>query len=138
IVAASTLLTKEVLINNPNNATLAVYPKGTVASLVELFKRHDLFVFVDKMYAENTLDGEHHSFTSYPAIKNRLLAVNGLIKSHSMTGWRIGWLLGSAEMVEKLTLVHLYNTLCASMLSQIAILVALSRASDASALFNVT
>src|SRR5699024_12076370 len=130
--------TKSVLLNYPNNPTGAVYPKGTVASLVELFKRHDIFVVVDEMYAENTLDGEHHSFTSYPAIKDRLLAVNGLSKSHAMTGWRIGWLLGSAEMVEKLTLVHLYNTLCASMLSQIAILVALSRASDASALFNVT
>jgi len=134
--AAMTQRTKAVLLNYPNNPTGAVYPKGTVASLVELFKRHDIFVVVDEMYAENTLDGEHHSFTSYPAIKDRLLAVNGLSKSHAMTGWRIGWLLGSAEMVEKLTLVHLYNTLCASMPSQIAALEALTRAADAPAEMN--
>src|SRR5699024_10724298 len=77
-----------------------------------------------------------HSFTSYPDIKDRLLAVNGLSKSHAMTGWRIGWLIGNAEMVEKMTLVHLYNTLCASMPSQIAALEALTGAAGAPAAMN--
>lgn len=136
IEAAMTERTKAVLLNYPNNPTGAVYPEETVASLVELFKRHDIFVVVDEMYAENTLDGEHHSFTSYPDIKDRLLAVNGLSKSHAMTGWRIGWLIGNAEMVEKMTLVHLYNTLCASMPSQIAALEALTGAAGAPAAMN--
>ncbi|AKG74826.1 N-acetyl-L,L-diaminopimelate aminotransferase [Salinicoccus halodurans] len=131
IEAAITDRTKAVLLNYPNNPTGAIYPKETIESLVKLFDRHDIFVIVDEMYSENTLDGTHHSFTTYPEIKGKLLAVNGLSKSHAMTGWRIGWLLGSDEMIEKLTLVHLYNTLCASMPSQIAALEALTGAADA-------
>ncbi|WP_411842674.1 aminotransferase class I/II-fold pyridoxal phosphate-dependent enzyme [Salinicoccus sp. HZC-1] len=131
IEAAITDKTKAVLLNYPNNPTGAIYPEETIESLVKLFEKHDIFVIVDEMYSENTLDGEHYSFTSYPEIKDKLLAVNGLSKSHAMTGWRIGWLLGSAEMVEKLTLVHLYNTLCASMPSQVAALEALTGALDA-------
>src|SRR5699024_7927591 len=128
--------TKSVLLNYPNNPTGAVYPKGTVASLVELFKRHDIFVVVGEMYAETTLYGEHHSFTSYPAIKDRLLAVNGLSKSHAMTGWRLGWLLGSAEVVGKLAMFHLCDAMWASMPSQIAALEALTSAADAPAEMN--
>ncbi len=131
IEAAMTDRTKAVLLNYPNNPTGTVYPKETIETLVKLFEKHDVFVVIDEMYSENTLDGSHHSFTSYPEIKDKLLAVNGLSKSHAMTGWRIGWLLGSVEMVEKLTLVHLYNTLCASMPSQIAALEALTGAVDA-------
>lgn len=136
IEAAITDRTKAVLLNYPNNPTGAIYPEETIESLVNLFEKHDIFVIVDEMYSENTLDGEHYSFTSYPKIKDRLLAVSGLSKSHAMTGWRIGWLLGSAEMVEKLTLVHLYNTLCASMPSQIAALEALTGAMDAPLAMN--
>lgn len=136
IEAAITDRTKAVLLNYPNNPTGAIYPKETIESLVKLFEKHDIFVIVDEMYSENTLEGEHYSFTSYPEIKDRLLAVNGLSKSHAMTGWRIGWLLGSAEMVEKLTLVHLYNSLCASMPSQIAALEALTGALDAPLAMN--
>lgn len=128
--------TKAVLLNYPNNPTGAIYSKETVDALVEVFKKHDIFIVVDEMYSENTLDGDHYSLTSYPEIKNKLLAVNGLSKSHAMTGWRIGWLLGSREMVEKLTLVHLYNSLCTSMPSQIAGHTALTEALDAPSVMN--
>ncbi|WP_020007281.1 aminotransferase class I/II-fold pyridoxal phosphate-dependent enzyme [Salinicoccus albus] len=136
LAQAITDKTKAVLLNYPNNPTGTIYPRGTLDALVHVFKKHDIFVVVDEMYSENTLEGEHFSLTSYPEIRDRLLTVNGLSKSHAMTGWRIGWLLGSREMVEKLTLVHLYNSLCTSTPSQIAGYTALTEAPDAPRVMN--
>src|SRR5699024_9851799 len=89
-------------------------------ALVEVFKKHDIFVITDEIYGENTLEGEHISLAMYPEIKEKAIIVNGLSKSHAMTGWRIGYVVGHSVIMEDITAVHLYNTICARIASQYA------------------
>lgn len=122
--------TKAVLLNYPTNPTGVTYTKAQMDALVEVFKKHDIFVITDEIYGENTLEGEHISLASYPELKEKALIVNGLSKSHAMTGWRIGWVTGHKGIMEDVTAVHLYNTICASIPSQYAAIEALTSQLD--------
>lgn len=126
VEAAITDRTKAIILNYPTNPTGVTYDKEQLDALVEVFQRHDIFVITDEIYAENTFEGEHHSMAEYDGIKDRVLVVNGLSKSHAMTGWRIGYVTGDARVIEEVTTVHLYNTICASIPSQYAALEALT------------
>lgn len=117
--------TKAVLLNYPTNPTGVTYTKPQMDALVEVFRKHDIFVITDEIYAENTLEGEHISLASYTDIKEQVLVVNGLSKSHAMTGWRIGYVVGHRTIMEDVTAVHLYNTICAALPSQYAAIEAL-------------
>ena len=58
-------------------------------------ERHKIYdIITDEIYSENTFSGIHGSFACYPELRDRLFLIHGLSKSHSMTGWRIGFLLG--------------------------------------------
>lgn len=122
--------TKAVLLNYPTNPTGVTYTKAQMDALVEVFKRHDIFVITDEIYGENTLDGEHISLAGYEDIKEKVLVINGLSKSHGMTGWRIGYVVGHRKIMEEVTAVHLYNTICASIPSQYAAIEALRNQLD--------
>ncbi|MFB9861245.1 aminotransferase class I/II-fold pyridoxal phosphate-dependent enzyme [Salinicoccus siamensis] len=125
IEANITKRTKAVILNYPTNPTGVTYTKEQVDRLAEMFKQHDIFVITDEIYAENTLEGEHASMAAYPDIKDRVLVVNGLSKSHAMTGWRIGYVVGHRDIMEEVITVHLYNTICAAIPSQYAAIEAL-------------
>ena len=117
--------TKAVLLNYPTNPTGVTYTKEQMDRLVEVFKKYDIFVITDEIYGENTLEGDHISLAGYPEIKEKVLVINGLSKSHGMTGWRIGYVTGHRTIMEEVTAVHLYNTICASLPSQYAAIEAL-------------
>ncbi len=118
--------TKAVLLNYPTNPTGVTYTNEQMDALVEVFKKHDVFIITDEIYGENTLEGEHISLAKYPEIKEKAIIVNGLSKSHAMTGWRIGYVVGHRAIMEDITAVHLYNTICASLPSQYAAIEALT------------
>lgn len=117
--------TKAVILNYPTNPTGVTYTKEQMDALVEVFRRHDIFIITDEIYGENTLEGEHISLAGYTDIKEKVLVINGLSKSHGMTGWRIGYVVGHRTNMEEVTAVHLYNTICASIPSQYAAIEAL-------------
>ncbi|TVT27423.1 aminotransferase class I/II-fold pyridoxal phosphate-dependent enzyme [Salinicoccus cyprini] len=117
--------TKAIILNYPTNPTGVTYTKEQMDALVEVFRQHDIFIITDEIYAENTLEGEHISLSSYTDIKEKVLVVNGLSKSHAMTGWRIGYVVGDRTIMEDITAVHLYNTICAAIPSQYAAIEAL-------------
>lgn len=117
--------TKAIILNCPTNPTGVAYTKAQMDALVEVFRQHDIFIITDEIYAENTLEGEHISLSSYADIKEKVLVVNGLSKSHAMTGWRIGYVVGDRTIMEDITAVHLYNTICAAIPSQYAAIEAL-------------
>lgn len=112
--------TKAVLLNYPSNPTGAILTESEMDGLVNELVMHDIFVISDEIYSENTLAGKHKSFASYPILRDRLLLIHGLSKSHSMTGWRIGFVLGPENLMEHVVKVHLYNSVCASVPSQYA------------------
>lgn len=129
--------TKAVFFNNPSNPTGVVLTKETMDGLVDVIKEKNLFVLTDEIYSENTFSGKHHSFASYKEIRDKLFYIHGVSKSHSMTGWRIGFLMGPANVMEHVVKVHAFNTICASLPAQYAAIEALTIAKDTPSEMNL-
>nr|WP_263313786.1 aminotransferase class I/II-fold pyridoxal phosphate-dependent enzyme [Mammaliicoccus sp. Marseille-Q6498] len=122
--------TKAILLNYPNNPTGITLDKSEVEALVDVFKEYPIYVVTDEIYAENTFQQSHTSFASYDSIKEQCILLGGLSKSHSMTGLRIGFLLGPEYVMKQLTFVHAYNCICANVPSQYAAIEALTHSID--------
>ncbi len=88
--AAITPQTRVLLVNSPSNPGGAVYPPETIAALVEIAARHDLWLLSDECYDELVYDGRHVSPAALDA-DGRVLTVGTFSKTYAMTGWRIGW-----------------------------------------------
>jgi len=110
--------TKAILFNFPSNPTGVTIEKEQMDKLVSVLEKHNVFILSDEIYSENTFSGKHVSFAQYEVLRDRLFLIHGLSKSHSMTGWRIGYVLGPANFMEHILKVHLYNSVCASVPSQ--------------------
>ena len=101
--------TRAILINTPNNPTGAVYSRTALESIADICRRHDLWLLSDEVYW--TLGGgEHVSPRALPGMAGRTLVINSMSKSHGMTGWRIGWLTGPADIVTLLISLNLVST----------------------------
>lgn len=123
--------TKAIILNYPSNPTGITLNKSLMDEIVNVIKKYDIFIVSDEIYSENTYNGVHVSFSSYPEIRNNLFLVHGLSKSHAMTGWRIGFILGPEYLIEQVLKVHLSNSICASLPSQYAGIEALSNSVNA-------
>ncbi|KIX90063.1 N-acetyl-L,L-diaminopimelate aminotransferase [Staphylococcus microti] len=128
--------TRAIILNYPSNPTGMTLSEAEVAALVDLLKTLPIFVISDEIYAENTFNGTHTSFARFPEIHDQLLLINGLSKSHSATGVRIGFLSGPQYLIDKLTYMHAYNCICANVPSQVATITALTEAIDAPKAMN--
>ncbi|MBO0928253.1 aminotransferase class I/II-fold pyridoxal phosphate-dependent enzyme [Staphylococcus sp. 30400_3112M30941] len=117
--------TKAILLNYPTNPTGVVLKRNEVEDLVNVLKQYPIFIISDEIYAENTFSGKHVSFAEFEDIRDQLLLIGGLSKSHSATGIRIGFLLGPEYIIEKLTFMHAYNCICANVPAQMACIAAL-------------
>ncbi|MFJ5769092.1 aminotransferase class I/II-fold pyridoxal phosphate-dependent enzyme [Psychrobacillus sp. NPDC093180] len=129
--------TKAVFFNNPSNPTGVVLTKETMDELVAVIANKEIYVLTDEIYSENSFSGKHLSFASYKEIREKLFYIHGLSKSHSMTGWRIGFLMGPAEVMQHVVKVHAFNTICASLPAQYAAIEALTNASHTPEEMNV-
>ncbi|SER66378.1 aminotransferase class I/II-fold pyridoxal phosphate-dependent enzyme [Psychrobacillus sp. OK032] len=129
--------TKAVFFNNPSNPTGVVLNKDTMDYLVKVIADLDIYVLTDEIYSENSFAGKHLSFASYKEIRDKLFYIHGLSKSHSMTGWRIGFLMGPAKVMQHVVKVHAFNTICASLPAQYAAIEALTNAKDTPEEMNV-
>jgi arginine:pyruvate transaminase len=109
ITAAVRENTKAILINSPNNPTGAIYTNASLEALAKLCIKLDLWLLSDEVYW--TLAGNlHASPRAISGMAERTLVINSMSKSHGMTGWRIGWLTGPAEMVRLLIDLNLVST----------------------------
>jgi len=89
---------------------------------------HDLVVLTDEIYSELTYDElPHHSIASLPGMKERTLFLHGFSKAFAMTGWRIGFACGPADIIEAMMKIHQYSILCAPIMGQEAAVEALER-----------
>lgn len=123
--------TKAIIFNYPSNPTGVSMNESHIKDLVNLLQKHDIFILSDEIYSENVFDSHHVSFASFPEIRNQLFLLHGLSKSHSMTGWRLGYVLGCEELIKEVLKVHLNNSICASLPSQYAAIEALTNCRDA-------
>lgn len=91
---------KGVVLNFPNNPSGAVASRAEIEDLVDAAIEHDLFIISDEIYARLLYDdAEHVSPAAFERARDRVVIVNGGTKSHSMTGWRVGFLAGPAELI---------------------------------------
>lgn len=118
--------TKAVLMNFPSNPTGVTMSMDELSALKDVFERHELYIVTDEIYSENTFGGAHCTFACFESLRDKTVLIHGLSKSHSMTGWRIGYILGPAKLMEHVLKVHQYNAICASAPAQYAAIEALT------------
>lgn len=99
--SAITPNTKIVVLNSPSNPTGAMWPRATIEALAELAVENDFYVISDEIYEKIVYDGNKPISIAAlnPEIKKRTITVNGVSKTYSMTGWRIGYAAAEAEIV---------------------------------------
>ncbi|MNO74255.1 Arginine--pyruvate transaminase AruH [compost metagenome] len=102
VAARITPRTRALALNSPHNPSGASLPRATWESLAGLCITHDLWMISDEVYSELLFDGEHISPASLPGMAERTATINSLSKSHAMTGWRVGWVVGPAELAAHL------------------------------------
>jgi aspartate/methionine/tyrosine aminotransferase len=126
--AAISPATKALILNNPSNPTGAAYSKAQLEALAEVVRGEDLYIIADEIYAKLVFDGfEFASFASLGEdIKAKTIIISGVSKSYSMTGWRIGFALGPAEIIDGMAKIQSHSTSNPCSISQQASLEALT------------
>ncbi len=114
--------TKILIVSSPANPTGIVHTEAELAGLAEIAKKHNLFIISDEIYDCFTYDGPPISMARYSA---DCLLLGGFSKSHSMTGWRLGYALGPAKIISEMTKLQQFTFVCAPSFSQEAGLKAL-------------
>src|SRR5882672_4298068 len=118
---------KVLVLNFPTNPTGGTMTRQELEAIAEIVKRHDLMVITDEIYSELTFEGNHVSIASLPGMAERTVFLHGFSKAYAMTGFRIGYACGPADIIEAMMKVHQYTMLCASIISQEAALEAIVR-----------
>ncbi|WP_028399471.1 aminotransferase A [Ectobacillus panaciterrae] len=131
LAAAITEKTRCVVLPYPSNPTGVTLNKEELQKIANVLEEKDIFVLSDEIYSELVYEGAHTSIAQIASMRNKTIVINGLSKSHSMTGWRIGFLFAPAYITKEMLKVHQYNVTCASSISQYAAIEALTAAKDA-------
>lgn len=119
--------TKVLILNSPCNPTGMMISRDTLNAIGEFTEKNNLTVISDEVYEKIVYPGNTHtSPASLPALKERTLTSNGFSKAYAMTGWRVGYLAGPREIIEKVTALNGYILVCPSSVSQKAAFVALT------------
>lgn len=116
---------KVLVLNFPTNPTGGTMTRAELEKIAALARRHNLLVMTDEIYSELTFEGEHTSIAALPGMKARTIFLHGFSKAYAMTGFRIGYACGPAEIIEAMMRIHQYSMLCASIISQEAALEAI-------------
>lgn len=120
---------KVLLINSPNNPTGSVIPGHVMDQLASVAREADLLVVCDEVYDRLIFDGRtHQSMVTRPGMQERTVVIGSFSKAFAMTGWRLGYAFGPAELIREMTKVVTYYTSCAPSVSQRAGLAALRSA----------
>ncbi len=122
---------KVLVLNYPNNPTGATMRRRDLEAIADVVVEHDLVVISDEIYDRLTYEEKHVPFASLNGMRERCICLNGFSKSYAMTGWRIGYALGDAEVIEAMMKIHQYAMLCAPIMSQKAALEALRSGNNA-------
>ena len=122
---AVTTRTKAILIGFPNNPTGAVATRETLMEVLQIAEKYDLVVVSDEIYDRLVYDFSHVCFASLPGARERTLTLGGFSKAYAMTGWRIGFAAGPAEILKGLLRIHQFTIMSAPTTAQFAALEAL-------------
>lgn len=123
--------TKSLLLSYPNNPTGAVMSRERLMDIARVAERRDLLVISDEIYDRLVYGVEHTCFAALPGMKQRTILLGGFSKAFAMTGWRLGYAAGPAEVIDAMCKVHQYLIMSAPTPSQFAALEALKSGQDA-------
>lgn len=118
IEAAITERTKAIMLCSPNNPTGTVLTKSDLDKIADVVEAHDLLVLSDEIYAELTYDEAYTSFPSVKGMKERTILISGFSKAFAMTGWRLGYAAGPADIIQAMLKVHQYTVMSAPTMAQ--------------------
>ena len=117
--AAITPKTKALMLCSPSNPTGRMIPAEELEKIAQLVQEHQIWVLSDEVYCELVYDDNKHcSIASFPGMKDYTIVLNGFSKAFAMTGWRIGYLCCSKELMDQVYKLHQYSTICAPIMSQ--------------------
>ena len=128
--AAITEKTKCLILAFPNNPTGAIMTKEDLEKIAKVIIEKDIIVISDEIYAELTYDREHVSIATLPGMRERTILINGFSKAYAMTGWRLGYACGPANIIEQMTKIHQFAIMCAPTTSQYAAVEALKNGDE--------
>ena len=123
VEARITPRTKAIIINNPSNPTGGVFDEATVRGLVELARKHDLWLISDEVYEDLIFAGEHVPAARFDS--ERVITISGVSKSYAMTGWRIGYAAGPVHLIKAMGTIQSQSTSNPCSVAQYAALEAL-------------
>lgn len=119
IKSAITPKTKALMLCSPSNPTGRMIPAAELEKIAQLVQEHQIWVLSDEVYCELVYDDNKHcSIASFPGMKDYTIVLNGFSKAFAMTGWRIGYLCCSKELMDQVYKLHQYSTICAPIMSQ--------------------
>jgi len=125
--AAFTTRTKAVILNTPNNPTGKVFSRDELRLVADLCADRDAIAVADEIYEHITYDGTRHvSIATLGDMPDRTITINGISKTYSATGWRVGWALGPKTLVDAMRRTHDFLTVGAPHPLQVAAVAALA------------
>jgi aminotransferase len=127
---AITPASKLLVLNYPHNPTGAIMEKADLEPIVEVCKKHNLYVVSDEIYSELTYGKKHVSIAALPGMKERTVYISGFSKAFAMTGWRLGYICAPKDAIAHLRKIHQYGSLAAPTISQYAALEALKNGQE--------
>ena len=117
------------VVNSPANPTGAVQSEEDIREFARIADEHDVLCLSDEVYEHIVFEGEHRSPLEF-AESDNVVVVSACSKTYSMTGWRLGWVVGSTRRIERMLRIHQYAQACASAPAQYAAEAALSGPQD--------
>jgi len=126
IEAAITEKTKGFIVNSPANPTGGIAGLDTLKKLAEIAIRHDLYVISDEVYGNLVYEGNQVlSIATLPGMQERTIIINSFSKTYAMTGWRVGFALGPAEIIQKMVMLQENVAACVNSAAQFGAIAAL-------------
>lgn len=122
--------TKLLILPYPNNPTGGVMTRKDLEEIAEVLRGTDIMILSDEIYAELTYGLKHTSIANIDGMKERTVIVNGFSKSYAMTGWRLGFTLGPAEIIKQMLKIHQFAIMSSPTTSQYAAIDALRNGDD--------
>lgn len=110
--------TKAIVLNFPCNPTGATLNREQMEKIAAIVVKHDLLVISDEIYSELTYNDPQPSIATLPGMRDRTILLHGFSKAFAMTGFRIGYACGPAELIDAMMKIHQYSMLCASITGQ--------------------
>lgn len=130
LLDAITEKTKILVLPFPNNPTGAIMTKEELEEIAQVVIEKDIYVLSDEIYSELTYEAGHTSIASLPGMRERTILINGFSKAYAMTGWRLGYACGPAEIISQMVKLHQFAIMCAPTTSQYAAIEALKNGDE--------